>query len=155
MRSDLFGAELIENYLRTRRVRYFRGHHDDEFFFLINAHHGRLHIHLEVSGAYGDTIRIGVAAERYFPVQLRGRLAALTDAWNRASPWAKAVVVKSSDPTLIAVAAENSYSSADGADFAAAVDQTIQSAIELFGRTRVSAGLVPSGPADHPLLDAS
>lgn len=154
MGSDPFGAELIENYLRTRGVRYFRGHHDDEFFFLLNTHHGRLHIHLEVCDASGDTIRLNVAAERYFPAELRARLADLADAWNRASPSAKAVVVESSDPTLIGVAAENRYSSADPGDFAAAVDQTIQSAIELFNHTRVSAGLVPFDPADIALLDA-
>jgi hypothetical protein len=45
---------LIEEYLRARGVRYFRGHHDDEYFFLVDfqsdfcldASHGRLHVHL-------------------------------------------------------------------------------------------------------------
>jgi hypothetical protein len=27
---------LIEDYLSTRGVRYFRGHHDDEYFYLVD-----------------------------------------------------------------------------------------------------------------------
>ena len=41
----------IEAYLRARDVQYFRGHHDDEYFFLVDlvagASSGRLNIHLE------------------------------------------------------------------------------------------------------------
>lgn len=154
MRSDLFGTELVESYLRTRGVRYFRGHVDNEFFFLINTHDGRLHIHLEVCGAHGDTIKINVAAEKYFPAQLRGRLTTLVDAWNRSSRWAQAAVGESSDPSLVGVSVESRYSSAGADDFAAVVDQTIGSAIDFFGRTRDSAGLVPSSAPDNPLLDA-
>ena len=37
------GTQLIERYLSARQLRHFRGHHDDEYFFLVNAYHGRLH----------------------------------------------------------------------------------------------------------------
>lgn len=149
MGPDRFGAELIETYLRARQVRYFRGHHDDEFFFLINAYHGRLHVHLELSAA--DTITINVAEERYYPAQLRGRLTGLVDEWNGANPWAKAALVASSDPNLLGISAANRYSRESG-DFATLVDHTLQSAIDLFGRTRaISAS---SGSDGNPLRDA-
>lgn len=151
MGSDLFGAELIESYLRARQVRYFRGHHDDEFFFLINAYHGRLHVHLEVASADRDSIAISVCAERYYPARLRGCLIALVDDWNSANPWARATLVSSSDPNLLGIAADNRYSR-ESVDFAKVVDHTLQSAIELFGRARVLA--VGSGSDGNPLRDA-
>lgn len=151
MGSDLFGAELIESYLRARQVRYFRGHHDDEFFFLINAYHGRLHVHLEVSAADRDSITINVSEERYYPARLRGYLVGLVDEWNGADPWAKATLVTSSDPNLLGIAADNRYSR-DSVDFAKVVDRTLQSAIELFGRARVL--VVASGSDGNPLRDA-
>lgn len=151
MASDLVGAALIEAYLRARQVRYFRGHHDDEFFFLINAYHGRLHVHLEVPTADRDVITINIAEERYYPAMLRGRLAGLVDEWNGTSPWAKAALVASSDPNLLGIAADNRYSRKSG-DFAAVVDHTLQSAIELFGRARTLAAA--SGSDGSPLRDA-
>ena len=71
------GADLIESYLRTRHVRYFRGHHDDEFFFLVNAYHGRLHVHLEPSGPDRESVTIRVTAERYYPAAERAAIASL------------------------------------------------------------------------------
>ena len=110
MASDLVGAALIEAYLSARQVRYFRGHHDDEFFFLINAYHGRLHVHLEVPATDREVITISIAEERYYPATLRGRLTGLVDEWNKATPWAKAALVASSDPNLLGIAAHNRYS---------------------------------------------
>ncbi|MFN8088613.1 MAG: hypothetical protein U0R81_06490 [Mycobacterium sp.] len=151
MASDLVGAALIEAYLSARQVRYFRGHHDDEFFFLINAYHGRLHVHLEVPATDREVITISIAEERYYPATLRGRLTGLVDEWNKATPWAKAALVASSDPNLLGIAAHNRYSRKIG-DFTTVVDHTLQSAIELFGRVRKL--LAAAGSDGNPLRDA-
>lgn len=145
------GAELIERYLRTRQVRYFRGHHDDEFFFLVNAYHGRLHVHLEPCGADREMVKISTTAERYYPATSRTGVAALAAQWNQASPPARAVVFRSSDPRLVGVVAESRYSPSAGTDFGTFVDAAIQSSIDLFGRMKASVRAQPDG--EH-LLDA-
>ena len=145
------GAELIERYLRTRQVRYFRGHHDDEFFFLVSTYHGRLHVHLEPCGAHGEMVKVVATAERYYPVFSRTRVAALADQWNQAGPPARAVVFESSDPRLVGVAAESRYGDSAETDFGTFVDATIQSSIDLFGRMKAS---VRAQPDEEHLLDA-
>lgn len=145
------GAELIERYLRTRHVRHFRGHHDDEFFFLVNAYHGRLHVHLEPCGADREMVKITATAERYYPASSGTRVAALAAQWNQAEPPARATVFKSSDPRLVGVAAESRYTDSADTDFGTFVDATIQSAIDLFGRMKASVKAQPDG--EH-LLDA-
>ena len=35
--AESLSTELTERYLRTRGLRYFRGQHDGEFFFVANA----------------------------------------------------------------------------------------------------------------------
>ena len=145
------GAELIERYLRSRQVRYFRGHHDDEFFFLVNAYHGRLHVHLEPCGADREMVKVSVTAERYYPATSRAAVAALAAQWNQASPPARAVVFQSSDPRLVGVAAKSRYSASESTDFGMFVDATIQSSIDLFGRMKASVRAQPDG--EH-LLDA-
>jgi len=150
--TNEFATELIESYLRNRQVRYFRGRHDQEYFFLVNTYHGRLHVHLEVCGARGDSIKISVATQQFHPAQQRERITELARRWNRTDQSARAIVYESSDPRLLGVGAENHYSHTEAGDFATVADQTIQSAIELFGRIRVSAGLM--GARDEQLLDA-
>lgn len=145
------GADLIERYLRTRHVRYFRGHHDDEFFFLVNAFHGRLHVHLEPCGEDREMVKVTATAERYYPASSGTRVAALAAQWNQAAPPARAVVFQSSDPRLVGVAAESRYTDLAGTDFGTFVDATIQSSIDLFGRMKASVRAQPDG--EH-LLDA-
>ncbi|MCV7180108.1 YbjN domain-containing protein [Mycolicibacterium sphagni] len=143
------GIQLIESYLRTRQVRYFRGHHDDEFFFLISAYHGRLHVHLQPCGPDGSAVGVSITAERYYPADQSGRVAALVEQWNAADPRVTATVFESSDPRLVGVLAERRFRG--DAEFGAFVDQAVQSAIDLFGRL---SALVSSSPGDTHLLDA-
>ena len=149
--TTAIGAQLIESYLQTRQVRFFRGHHDDEFFFLVSAYHGRLHVHLQPCGPAGAAVRISVTGERYYPAEQRARVAALIEQWNGTDPMAAATVFESSDPRLVGVLAERRYRSGD-ADFCPFVDQVVQSALDLFGRLRA---LVASPSDDTHLLDAS
>jgi hypothetical protein len=56
----------IEDYLRARGVRFFRGHHDDEYFYLVDflsgAYRGRLNVHLEACEAEPGTVLVADAA---------------------------------------------------------------------------------------------
>lgn len=145
--NTAIGVDLIEGYLQTRQVRYFRGHHQDEFFFLVNAYHGRLHVHLQPCGS---AVQISVTAERYYPADHRAALAALIERWNEADPPAAATMFASSDPRLVGVVAERCYRM-DDREFGPFVDRTVQSAIDLFGRLRASV----TSPSDGAhLLDA-
>jgi len=77
---------LIKDYLRANGVRYFRGHHDDEYFFLVDfladTGHGRLHVHLAVGGLLRDTVQIGITPDRFYPADTRDRLAGLVARWT-------------------------------------------------------------------------
>ncbi|WP_165759443.1 hypothetical protein [Mycobacterium decipiens] len=133
--GEPLGTSLIERYLRTRGRRYFRGHHDGEFFFVAVAHPRRLHVHLEIAPAYRDVFSIRVAPACFFPAADHGRLAEIADTWNQESRDVTAIVHGSSDPQRIGVAAERSLI-ADRVrfdDFATFVDRAIAAAIELFG----------------------
>lgn len=145
--NTVIGAEVIEGYVNSRQLRHFCGHHDDEVFFLVNTYHGRLHVHLQPSGS---AIAITISAERYYPADHRAGVAALVQRWNGADTHATATVFPSSDPRLVGVVAERRYRAADG-DFGPFVDQTVQSAIDLFGRLGAAVALSSD---DTHLLDA-
>ena len=144
------GAQLIERYLRARQVRHFRGHHDDEYFFLVSGYHGRLHVHLQPCGPSGAAVQISITTERYYPAEQRARVESLVEQWNHTAPRITASVFESSDPRLVGVLAERRYRAGD-TDFGPFVDQAVQSAIDLFGRLGV---LVPSPSEETHLLDA-
>ncbi len=135
MRTEPFGSQPIERYLETRGRRYFRGHHDGEYFFILPVCQERLHVHLELGPVHPDTFAVRVTPGCFFPATDRARLLAFADEWNRERPRAKATVRESSDQNRIGVVADNSYPIADNMrfeDFATLTDDTIRSAIELF-----------------------
>ncbi|WP_431232475.1 YbjN domain-containing protein [Mycolicibacterium psychrotolerans] len=145
--NTVIGAEVIEGYVNSRQLRHFCGHHDDEVFFLVNAYHGRLHVHLQPSES---SIQITITAERYYPADHRTGVAALVQKWNGTHTHATATVFPSSDPRLVGVVAERRYRATDG-DFGPFVDQAVQAAIDLFGRLGAAVPL----SSDHThLLDA-
>lgn len=149
-------SELIEGYLRdhlsVRGVRYFRGHHDDEYFFLVDAliagGHGRLHVHLDADP--NGTITVSISPGRYFPADQRDRLGELVARWSTDGAGARATVEPSCDPALVGVTAVGVDRPADAAALARFVDGTVGAAIELFAgmRQAVSSGQLP------PLRDA-
>lgn len=130
---------LIEAYLRSTGVRYFRGHHDDEYFFLVDfvflvdAHQGRLHVHLEACGPDRDSVQLSITPDRFYPVEDRGRLCGLADRWIGQNPGAEAIVHDSSDPSLVGVSVQSLHRPADAESLACFVDECVASAIELFG----------------------
>lgn len=135
--GEPLSTNLIERYLRARGRRYFRGHHDAEFFFVANAHL-RLHVHLEISPAYRDVFTIRVSPAYFFPATDHTRLAEIVNAWNLQNHEVTAIVHGSSDPHRIRFD-----------DFATFVDNAVSAATELFGQL-TAAGLPPT--ATPPLL---
>ena len=143
---------LIEEYLRTTGLRYFRGHHDDEYFFLVDflfvadAHHGRLHVHIEASGPDRDGVQVSITPDRYYPAEARDRLTALAARWNAEHPGSEAVVRDSCDPALVGAMLLQADRSADADALASFVDDAVSAGIELFGRMRQAvAGLGQDG----------
>lgn len=137
MSNEPFGTESIERYLVARGYRYYRGHHDGEFFFILTAGHERLHVHLEIPTPDRDVFTIRVMPAYFYPAAERVRLETITDTWNRENRRVNANVYESCDQTRIGVVAGNSYSvgaSMPFDEFAELADSTIQSAIKLFAQ---------------------
>ncbi|MGI9124384.1 MAG: hypothetical protein ACR2JM_06485 [Mycobacterium sp.] len=136
--------ELIEDYLRAAGVRYFRGHHDDDFFYLVDVpggvHRGRLHVHLEVGGVVRDAVRISISPDRFFPAQYRERLTELAARWNAGEPCVYAVVHDSCDPALVGGIAQITHRPAGIEGLTGFVDHAVASAAELFALMRAVAG---------------
>ena len=151
---------LIEEYLRARGVRYFRGHHDDEYFFLVDfqsgfcldASNGRLHVHLEVSGAARNDVQLSITPDRFYPAAKRDLLTSLATRWTAGSGGAEAVVHDSSDPALVGITVLDRFRPTSGAGLAYFVDQSIASAIELF--EQVNAEALPAHASPAVLRDA-
>lgn len=140
---------LIEDYLRTRGVRYFRGHHDDEYFFLVDflvdACRGRLNVHLEVAGSARDAVSVGISPDRYYPATERGRLVDLAARWS-AGGALEAVVHDSCDPQLVGLLVRGACRPDGLAELTDFTDGAVGSAVELFGRTLALAAPRGNGP---------
>lgn len=141
-------SELIEDCLRARGVRFFHGHHEREYFFLVDyldhtearPRIGKLHVHLDGGAAAGDRITVTVTPDRYFPAAGRDRLSDLAQQWGAGGGAAMATVHRSSDPGLVGVVASNAGRPADVAALAVLVDRTVAAAVDLFGRMQRTVG---------------
>lgn len=152
MTTEALGTKLIERYLRTRLRRYFRGQHDGEFFFVVNTHPQRLHVHLEISPSHRDVFTIRVAPACYFPAADHARLTQFAQTWNQKRRDVTAFVHESSDPQRIGVTAQQSQRIQEQVqfhDFAALIDCAIAAAIELFDQVGPADKLPPT---PQPLL---
>ncbi len=135
-------SELIEDCLRARGVRFFHGHHEREYFFLLDyldrtasqPRSGKLHVHLDRGGAAGDEITVTVTPDRFYPAADRERLSELAQQWGAGGGAAVATLHPSSDPGLVGVAASDSDRPVDVAALSALVDRTVGAALDLFGR---------------------
>jgi hypothetical protein len=132
MRTEPFGAEAIERYLSAHGVRYFRGHHDGEFFFIMTVDHSRLHVHLGPTPQRPDVCTIRVTPARFFAAEDRARLTEVARRWNDANLCATALVHESSDPTRVGVDVEYKGSVTCYEEFVYFGDHAIDSAIALF-----------------------
>lgn len=128
---------LIEEFLRTRGVRYFRGHHDEEYFYLVDfvvgAHRCRLNVHLEVCDADREGVRVSITPDRYYPAARRDALDRLATRWNAVSTTLQTVVHQSCDPSLVGVLATGQCRPRDAAALSDFVEAAVASAVGLFG----------------------
>lgn len=157
MTTEPFGTELIERYLRTRRLRYFRGQHDGEYFFILGGDHKRLHVHLEISRDPSAAVTVRVTLPYFFAAVHRAQLTAFSRSWNQDNPAARVVVHESTDPTRVGVVAESSHPVCGGMsadDFATRVDQTIHSAIRFFGELTPAVEVPGAAAREKLVLDA-
>jgi hypothetical protein len=155
MTSESPCANLIGRYVRACGLRFLRGEHDGEYFCVVNAHPGRLHVHLEISTTFGDVLIIRVTPASFFPVGDRPWLTHFADTWNQQNREVTAIVHDSSDPQRIGVAARRSQwirENISFEDFASFADRTIAAAIDLFAEL-TSVVELPS-PAQPLLRDA-
>jgi hypothetical protein len=135
MTSESLWANLIERYVGTCGLRFFRGQHDGEYFLVADARPRRLRVHLEISPSFGDVLIIRVTPSCLFPVADRPWLTHFADAWNQQNREVTAIVHGSSDPQRIGVSARRSQwirESISFEDFASFADRTIAAAIDLF-----------------------
>lgn len=146
-------SELIQGYLRKRGVRYFRGHHDDEYFFLVDVlvdgRHKRLNVHLQASG---ELVQVSIAPDRYYAASARGRLEEFAARWNAEYPGAEVLIHGSSDPSRVGVSVHDSIGPVDIVGLSTLVDHAIAGAIELFAGMRRVAD--PTHHEGVPLRDA-
>lgn len=142
--------ELIQDYLRTRGARFFRGHHVDEYFFLVDVlvegRHKRLNVHLQASG---DTVTVLIAPDRYYSATAREALVELAGRWRRGEPDCEVVVHDSSDPSLVGVSIHRHVRPKNAAELRASVDHSVTAAIELFAAMR---RLAAPAEQDGPML---
>lgn len=128
---------LIEDYLRTRGVRYFRGHHDDEYFYLVDyvvgAYRGRLDVHLQVCDADRGGVQVSISPDRYYPVQYQQRLEDLVARSNAGTPAVRSLVHDSCDPRLVGVLARGQSRPADTAALRDFVEAGLACSVDLFG----------------------
>jgi hypothetical protein len=128
-------ANLIEGYMSTCGLRYLRGEHDGEYFCVVNADGGRLHVHLEMSPSFDDVLIVSVSPGRFIPVADRPWLTHFADTWNRRDRVVTALLHISSNPQRIGIVARRSQWIREGissGNFASFVDGTIKAAIDLF-----------------------
>jgi hypothetical protein len=147
-------ATLIERYMSTCGLRFFRGQHDGEYFFVVNADK-RLHVHLEVSPSFSDVLTIRVTPASFYPVSNRPWLTQFADTWNEQNREVTAIVHGSSDPQRVGVVARRSQWIREGMsleDFAAIVDHTLTAAIDLFAEVTPVVELPCRFQAEQPVL---
>lgn len=133
--------ELIEEYLRTRGVRYFRGHRDDEYFYLVDTRvrtgplrlNVRLHVHLAVCGAERDAVQISITGDRYYPAAHSEVFQQAVSRWNAECHDVGALIQPSSDPALVGVTAGSRYRGTDAGELSAFVERAEVGAVQLLG----------------------
>lgn len=133
---------LIEDFLRRRGTRYFRGHHADEYFFLVDAsvdgHHKRLRVHLEAAGPARDAVAVSIAPDRYYPAAARRTLTDLALRWKAGESGADVVIHDSSDPRLVGLSVRTWERPESLAGLAAFVDHAVAASIEFFAQIRAA-----------------
>lgn len=155
MQIEPLSTELIERYLRSRQLRFFRSN-DGEEFLLVSAHErGKVLVTLRLNGLRRDILEVSMSPARYHPVAERPRLLELVNDWNRDTHWPKAFVRETGRPGHVSVVGENAYLLTDGIHLEALgnlVRSTVEYGADLFDKIERSVRL-PSADALERWLD--
>jgi hypothetical protein len=156
MQIEPLGAELIERYLQSRQLRFFRSGDGEEFLVVLsNYERGKLHVHLRINGLRRDILEISISPAGYYQASERPRLMELVNDWNRDNHWPKAFVRETPEPSRISVVGETAYLLADGIHLEA-LGHFIRSGVEygadLFGKIDQAISL-PSADALEEWMD--
>lgn len=115
MKIEPLSTELIERYLRSRQLRFFRSDDDAEFMMVLSHHQrGKLLVNLRINGLRPDILEISVSPAGYYPASDRPRLMELVNDWNRDTHWPKAFVRETAQPSHVSVVGESAYLLTDG-----------------------------------------
>jgi hypothetical protein len=132
MQVEPLSTELIERYLQSRQLRFFRSDDGEEFLVLSNYERGKLHVSLRLNGLRRDLLEISISPAVYYPAGERPRLMELVNDWNRDTHWPKAFVRETARPSHVSVVGENAYLLSDGIHIEA-LGGLIKSAVEYGG----------------------
>jgi hypothetical protein len=115
MEIEPLSTELIERYLRSRHLRFFRSDDGEEFMMVLsNYERGKLHVNLRINGLRRDIFEISVSPAGYYHASDRPRLMELVNDWNRDTHWPKAFVRETAQPSHVNVVGESAYLLTDG-----------------------------------------
>ena len=130
MQIEPLSTELIERYLRSRQLRFFRSDDGEEFMMVLsNYERGKLHVNLRINGLRPDILEISVSPAGYYQASERPRLMELVNEWNRDTHWPKAFVRETAAPSRVSVVGESAYLLTDGIHLAA-LGNFIKSTVE-------------------------
>jgi Putative bacterial sensory transduction regulator len=114
MQIEPLSTELVERYLRSRQLRFFRSDDGEEFMMLPSYERGKLQVNLRINGLRRDIFEISISPPGYYPATERPRLMELVNDWNRETHWPKAFVRETARPGQVSVVGENAYLLTDG-----------------------------------------
>ncbi|GLE52659.1 YbjN domain-containing protein [Mycobacterium montefiorense] len=130
MQIEPLSTELIERYLCSRQLRFFRSDDGGEFMMVLsNYERGKLHVNLRINGLRPDILEISVSPARYYHASERPRLMELVNEWNRDNHWPKAFVRETAATNYVNVVGESAYLLTDGVHLAA-LGNFIRSTVE-------------------------
>ncbi|MEE3751568.1 YbjN domain-containing protein [Mycobacterium intracellulare] len=155
MQIEPLSTELIERYLTSHGLRFFRSDDGEEFLVLSSYERGKLHVILRINGLRRDLLEISISPAAYYPAGERPRLMELVNDWNRDTHWPKAFVRETARPDHVSVVGENAYLLSDGIHFEA-LGHLVKSAVEygadLFAKIEQAVRL-PSADALEEWMD--
>lgn len=156
MKIEPLSTELIERYLRSRGLRFFRSDDGQEFLLVLSSiERGKLHVSLRINGVRPDILEITVSPAGYYHAGERARLMELVNDWNRDTHWPKAFVRETAQPNRVTVVGESAYLLSDGIHLAGLgnfVKSTVEYGTDLFTKIEHAIGL-PSAQALEQWMD--
>lgn len=155
MQIEPLSTDLIERYLASRGLRFFRSDDGEEFLVFSGYERGRLQVTLRLNGLRHDVLEISISPAAYYPAGDRPRLMELVNDWNRDTHWPKAFVRETARPGYVSVVGENAYLLTDGIHLEGLghlVRSAVEYGVDLFARID-QAVCLPSADALEQWMD--